>query len=183
MIWLVPLAILCGWEIRREGSGVVRSLAVLTLLNVLSLLGYAIFRVTKIAQASCNEHRNHAVLLFGDESVLSKWGFLFSEYKSCCSYFIIPRFVYLVLKSLFMAIPQDAPIVAVVATFILDLAFFTLLVIFRPHLDTTVNFMAIAVISMTLLNSTLLLLFSNIFGLPVKIPSRTFIYSCLLTIT
>jgi hypothetical protein len=167
MIWFVPLAALSGWELCREDSEVIKAVSVLTLLNLITLWSYTVFRIARIAKYSCNTHRNHAVLLFGDENILSKWGFLFSEYKSCCAYFLIPRFVYLLLKSLLVGIPQDAPVITVVAVFVLDLAYFTLTIMFRPYMNPTINILAISVISITLFNSTLLLLFSNIFGLPV----------------
>jgi hypothetical protein len=85
-IGFLPMVVLCFWELTRRDSPAEAALAVLTLLCIISLLGWAAVKVFLIARRSVQLHQNPAYMLFSDPTVLNKWGFLYIQYRATTSF-------------------------------------------------------------------------------------------------
>jgi hypothetical protein len=112
-------------------------------------------------------------MLFSDPAVLNKWGFLYVQYKATTSYFIIPTLLFSLVKGGFVAFGQKHSVVQAIGLFVLDLMFLVAVAVLRPYMDKTTNVFYISIASVNFFNGLLLLLFSGIFGLPVRtLPSQ-----------
>jgi hypothetical protein len=162
------MVVLCFWELTRRDSPAEAALAVLTLLSITILLGWAAAKVWLIAKRSVRLHQNPAYMLFSDPAVLNKWGFLYVQYKATTSYFIIPTLLFSLVKGGFVAFGQKHHIVQAIGVFILELMFLVAVTVLRPYMDRTTNAFYISIASVNFFNGLLLLLLSGIFGLPVS---------------
>jgi Transient receptor potential (TRP) ion channel len=158
----------CVFELVQRDSSAEQAIAVCTLLSLLFLVSFALYKIVQTSRLSDKLFANAAYLLFKDDSMITKWGFLYSQFRARSTFFLIPMYGYLFMKSFFVSCGQNAPIVQAVGMFTIDLIFFVLLVVLRPYAFRATNGWNVAISVITLLNSTLLLLFSNIFDVPVR---------------
>jgi len=168
LITFPQIIVLGFWEITRRDSAAEAVLAVSTILIFLCLLTWACYNVWHRARRSIALHKNPAYILFSDNSVLSKWGFLYVQFKASMYYFIIPILLLTLVKGLFIAFGQKSGDVQAIALVVLELIFLVLICVLRPYMDKKTNGFNIAIAAVNLFNVLLLLFFTGILGVPVS---------------
>ncbi|BFZ57484.1 Putative flavin carrier protein 3 [Savitreella phatthalungensis] len=156
---------MCLWELtHRDSVGCVVLAIVLLLFNTV-LIGYAAFRVIRLARRSLQLHQNAAYILFSDPKQLSRWGFLYIQFRAALYWFIIPFLGYLFLKAAFTGLGQASQVFQAIAFIVIEAAYFGLVVGLRPFMDRRTNIFNIAIVSVNFFNAILLVFFTNIFGI------------------
>ncbi|CAJ2512163.1 Uu.00g051780.m01.CDS01 [Anthostomella pinea] len=161
-----PVTILCLWELTQKDSPAEMVLAVFFLLFVNGALGFAAYKVIRIAHRSVSLHRNPAYILFSDPQTLNKWGFLYIQFRASAYYFIIPLLCYTVVKSFFISLAQRAGTVQAIALLIIEAGALITAAVMRPWMDKKMSSFNIAICSVNFVNAIFLLIFTNIFGQP-----------------
>ncbi|CCJ28489.1 unnamed protein product [Pneumocystis jirovecii] len=161
LIGYPQLSLLCTWElVSRDSIGAI-IYAVLTLIIATTLLVYAAYRVIILARRSLKFHKTAAYILYSDSKVLTKWGSLYIQFSASAYYFTVPLLFFILLRSIFIALSQGNPLVQAIAFFIIQLAYFFLIVYIRPFLDRKTNIFSATVAAINLLNSVFVLIFAN----------------------
>ena len=80
----------------KQDSGAEVALAILTIVSVLALLGWAASKVIRLARKSITQHKNPAYILYSDPATLNKWGFLYVQFKAtaCCDSLYAGKFMF-----------------------------------------------------------------------------------------
>ncbi|KAK4245946.1 hypothetical protein C7999DRAFT_42556 [Corynascus novoguineensis] len=168
--WLLvgfpQIAILCLWEFTQNDSPAAMVLAVFFFFGSLITLGYAAYRVIRIARRSVALHRNPAYILFSDPHALNKWGFLYVQFRASAYYYIVPLLIYILIKAMFIAFSQRAGTVQAVAFIILEAGALISASVLRPWMDKSTNSFNIAICAINFINSIFLFVFTDVFGLP-----------------
>ncbi|KAK4120150.1 TRP-domain-containing protein [Parathielavia appendiculata] len=166
LIGFPQITIFCLWEFTQNDSPAAMVLAVFFFLGILTTLGYAAYRVIRIARRSVALHRNPAYILFSDPHALNKWGFLYVQFRASAYYFIVPVLVYILVKGMFIAFAQRAGTVQAVALIIIEAAALIAASVLRPWMDKSTNSFNIAICAMNFINAVFLFIFTDVFGLP-----------------
>lgn len=129
-------------------------------------LGWASFKVIRLAKRSVEMHKNPAYMLYSDPKCLNRWGFLYVQYRATAYYFIIPVLAYILVKSIFIAFAQNAAVVQAIALVIIEATFLIGVSILRPWMDKKTNVFNISIATINMLNVIFLLMFTAVFGQP-----------------
>lgn len=167
LIGFPQLAILCLWEFTQVDSPAEVVLAVFFFLGMTLTLAWGASKVIRIARRSVAMHRNPAYILFSDPQALNKWGFLYVQFRASAYYFIVPVLVYTLIKAMLVAFAQHTPVAQAVGFVVLEIAALIGASVMRPWMDKSTNSFNIAICAVNFFNSICLLLFSNVFGLPL----------------
>ena len=141
-------------------------LAVFFFLGLTITLGWATWKIIRMARRSIALHRNPAYILFSDPQALNKWGFLYVQFRASAYYFIAPVLLYIMLKGMFIALAQSAGHVQAVALVVLEAAALITASVMRPWMDKSTNSFNIAICAMNFINAIFLVIFTDVFGLP-----------------
>lgn len=163
------MSVLCFYELTRRDSAAEVALAVLTILTMIGILGWAAFKVVRLAQKSISQHKNPAYILYSDPNALNRWGFLYVQFKAASYFFVIPILAYTLVKGLFVGVAQKSGVAQAVALVILEAAMLIGLSILRPYMDKKTNGFNIAIVVVQFLSSIFLLIFSNVFSQPATV--------------
>lgn len=169
LICYPAVTLLCSWEVVQRSSAGCVVLAIAMWIVLTGLLGYAAFRVVRLARRSLELHKNAAYILFSDPKQLSRWGFLYVQFRSAVYWFVVPLLVYYVLKGAFAGFGQGSQIFQSFAFFVLELAYFGAVVFVRPFMDRRTNAFNIAIVSVNLFCALLMLFFTPAFGIREKV--------------
>ena len=121
------------------------------------------------AHCSSKHYGGAAYMLYGNVRSLYTRGFLYAPYRARAVDFLVPSLLHAVGKAIVVG-AQCAPVTQAVMLFAFDLVLLAAVCIYRPYMDRALNVVNIAIAGMAVVNSTLLLLFSNVFSLPVRYP-------------
>lgn len=168
LIGFPQMVVLCFWELTKRDSAAEVVLAIFTILTMMMILGWATFKVWKIAQRSISMHKNPAYILYSDPVSLNKWGFLYVQFKATAYYFIGPILLYILIKGLFIALVQGSGKAQAVALVIIEAGLLIALSVLRPYMDKKTNAFNISIAVINFISALFLLMFSNIFGQPVR---------------
>lgn len=160
------MCVLCLWELTQRDSAAEVILAVVMFFSMVGVLGWASLKVVRLAKRSVTMHQNPAYILYSDPACLNKWGFLYVQYRATAYYWVIPVLGYLLVKGLFIAFGQSAPVVQAVALVIIEAAFLIAVSVLRPWMDKKTNVYNISIASINFLNAIFLLVFSDVFNQP-----------------
>ncbi|KAH6697564.1 DUF907 domain-containing protein [Plectosphaerella plurivora] len=166
LIGFPQITILSLWEFTQIDSPAMVVLAVFFFFGMLLTLGWASFKVIRIARRSVAMHRNPAYILFSDPQALNKWGFLYVQFRASAYYFIVPVLIYTLLKGIFIAFGQHVGVVQAVALIVIEAGALIAASVLRPWMDKSTNSFNIAIYVMNFLNAIFLLIFTNVFGAP-----------------
>ncbi|KAL2757913.1 hypothetical protein ACRALDRAFT_2101287 [Sodiomyces alcalophilus JCM 7366] len=166
LVGFPQMCILCLWEFTQVDSPAQVVLAVFFFFGMLISLGWASFKVIRIARRSVSMHRNPAYILFSDPQTLNKWGFLYVQFRASAYYFIVPVLCYTLIKSMFVAFGQHVGVVQAVAFIVIEAAALIGASVLRPWMDKSTNSFNIAICAINLLNSIFLFIMTNVFGAP-----------------
>jgi Transient receptor potential (TRP) ion channel len=129
-------------------------------------LCWAALKVIRLAKRSVDMHKNPGYMLYSDPKCLNRWGFLYVQYRATAYYFIIPLLAYILVKAMFIAFAQHAPVVQAVALVIIEAVFLIGASVLRPWMDKKTNIFNISIAAINLLNGLFLLVFTTVFGQP-----------------
>jgi hypothetical protein len=163
------MCVLCLWELTQRDSAAEVILAVIIFLSMTATLGWAALKVIRLAKRSMVMHKNPAYILYSDPKCLNRWGFLYIQYRATAYYFIIPVLGYILLKTIFIAFAQGAPIVQAIALLIIEAGFLIGVSVLRPWMDKKTNVFNISIAAVNFLNVIFLLFFTAIFGQPTLV--------------
>ncbi|TPX15692.1 uncharacterized protein E0L32_000026 [Thyridium curvatum] len=166
LIGFPQMTILCLWEFTQVDSAAEVVLAVFFFFGLLVTLGWAAFKVIRIARRSVAMHRNPAYILFSDPQALNKWGFLYVQFRASAYYFIVPFLGYLLIKGIFVACAQHNGTVQAIAFVLIEAAALIAASVLRPWMDKSTNSFNIAICVINFLNAIFLLIFSDVFNQP-----------------
>ncbi|OTA97457.1 hypothetical protein M434DRAFT_391917 [Hypoxylon sp. CO27-5] len=161
-----PLTILCFWEFTQSDSPALMVLAVFFLIALNAVLGWAAWKVVRVARRSVALHRNPAYILFSDPQTLNKWGFLYIQFRASAYYFIIPVLGYTIVKSLFIAFGQNSGIAQAIGFLLIEAGALIAASVLRPWMDKKTNSFNIAICSVNFVNAIFLLIFTKVFDQP-----------------
>ncbi|KAI0516755.1 hypothetical protein F5B22DRAFT_606405 [Xylaria bambusicola] len=166
LIGYAPVTILSLWEFTQRDSAAEVVLAVFFLIYVNFGLGWASYKLIRIAHRSVQLHRNPAYILFSDPQTLNKWGFLYIQFRASAYYFIVPVLGYTILKSFFIAFAQNAGTVQAVALLLIEAGALIAAAVLRPWMDKKINSFNIAICAVNFVNAVFLLIFTKVFDQP-----------------
>lgn len=145
-------------------------MALFFFLGMSGTLGWAAFKVYRIAKRSVTMHKNPAYILYSDPAALNKWGFLYVQFRATAYYFIVPVLAYILIKSVFIATAQSAGTVQAVALLLIEGAVLVGVSILRPWMDKKTNTFNISIAAINFINAIFLLVFTEVFNQPVCRP-------------
>lgn len=166
LIGFPQIVIFCLWELTQNDSPAAMVLAVFFFFGMTLTLGWASFKVIRMARRSVALHRNPAYILFSDPQSLNKWGFLYVQFRASAYYFIVPVLFYIMVKGMFIGLAQRSGITQAIALIILETAALITASVMRPWMDKSTNSFNIAICSMNFVNAILLFVFTDVFTLP-----------------
>lgn len=171
LISFPQISLLCLWEFTERDSAAIVVVAAFLLVIIAALLLYGAIKVVLIGRSSIRTHKTPAYLLYGDAKVLNRFGFLYVQFQAEYYWWLVPMLAYLFLRSLFVAVMQNAGKPQALCIFIVELLYFAALCWKRPYMDKRTNVFNILVHLVNLLNSIIFLFFSNLFGQPAVVSS------------
>jgi len=166
LIGFPQMMVLSFWELTRRDSAGLVVLAILTMLTMIGILGWASAKVVRIAQRSIAMHKNPAYILYSDPVALNKWGFLYVQFKAAAYWFIIPWLGYLFIKAMFVGLSQGSGKVQAIALLLVELALLVGVSVLRPWMDKKTNGFNIAIAAVNFLGAFFLVMFTEIFKQP-----------------
>ncbi|KAI5805844.1 hypothetical protein EDC01DRAFT_715672 [Geopyxis carbonaria] len=166
LIGFPQIAILCLWELTSRDSAGAVVLAIFFFFAVIGILGWASFKVVRIAQRSVSLHKNPAYILYSDPAALNRWGFLYVQFRASSYYYIVPLLLYFLIKAMFIAFGQKAGTVQAIALVLIELAYLVAVSVMRPWMDKRTNIFNISICSINFLNAIFLMVFTGIFKSP-----------------
>ncbi|KAI9823140.1 MAG: hypothetical protein M1832_002583 [Thelocarpon impressellum] len=166
LIGYPQMCILCLWEFTQRDSAAEVVLALFFLLGTSATLGWASWKVVRIAKRSVTMHKNPAYILYSDPAALNKWGFLYVQFRATAYYFILPMLAYIVVKATFIALAQKSGLVQAIALVLIEAAVLIGVSILRPWMDKKTNTFNISIAAINFLNVIFLLVFTKIFNQP-----------------
>ncbi|KAK5632254.1 hypothetical protein RRF57_007968 [Xylaria bambusicola] len=138
LIGYPQMTILCLWEFTQVDSPAEVVLAIFFLVGMTVTLGWAAFKVVRIARRSVAMHRNPAYILFSDPHALNKWGFLYVQFRASAYYFVIPVLAYTFVKSLFIAFAQNSGTAQAIGFLLIEAGALIAVSVLRPWMDKNV---------------------------------------------
>lgn len=168
LIGYSQMCILCLWELTVRDSAAEVVLALFYFVAMTGALVWAAFKVIRIAKRSVSLHKNPAYILYSDPTALNKWGFLYVQYRATAYYFVFPQLGYILVKALFIAFAQGAPVAQAIGLLIIEASWLIGVSILRPWMDKKTNTFNISIAVINFLNAIFLLIFSNVFNQPVS---------------
>ncbi|KAI0972409.1 hypothetical protein F4678DRAFT_59711 [Xylaria arbuscula] len=169
LIGYPQMTILCLWEFTQVDSPAEVVLAIFFLVGMTVTLGWAAFKVVRIARRSVAMHRNPAYILFSDPHALNKWGFLYVQFRASAYYFVIPVLCYTFIKSLFVAFGQNSGTAQAIGFLIIEAGALIGVSVLRPWMDKSTNSFNIAICVVNFINAIFLLIFSDVFDQPALV--------------
>ncbi|KAI1274007.1 hypothetical protein F5Y07DRAFT_374740 [Xylaria sp. FL0933] len=169
LIGYPQMTILCLWEFTQVDSPAEVVLAIFFLVGMTVTLGWAAFKVVRIARRSVAMHRNPAYILFSDPHALNKWGFLYVQFRASAYYFVIPVLGYTFVKSLFVAFGQGSGTAQAIGFLLIEAGALIAVSVLRPWMDKSTNSFNIAICAVNFINAIFLLIFSDVFDQPALV--------------
>jgi hypothetical protein len=96
------------------------------------VLAWAAIMVIHIAKRSAEIHKNPAYVLYWDPTALNRWRFLYIQFGATTYYFILPTLVYILGKSMLVALAEGAGTVHAMVLLSIEAIALIAASIFRP---------------------------------------------------
>jgi hypothetical protein len=160
------MCVLCMWELYHHDSAAEIVLAICLWLVMSAVLGYATFKVWQRARIARTMKQNPAYSLYSDPACLTKWGFIYTNYKATSYYFMFPLLAYVIVKGMVIAFAQSNPLAQSIVLLIVEAAFMIATIVLRPYMDRPANGFSITIAVLNFINSIFILVFSDVFGQP-----------------
>lgn len=170
-IGFTQLTVFSLWEFTENDSPALIVLAVLFLILVVGILGWATYRAWYFGKTSVETYKNPAALLYGNQDILDKYGFAYTMYNANMYWWGVVFICYNFLKAIFIGLCQASGQVQSLVIWISDMAYLVGLVCYKPYLDKLTNILNIIILTVTVLNSFMFVFFSNLFRQPAAVSS------------
>ncbi|KAK7207991.1 DUF907 domain-containing protein [Myxozyma melibiosi] len=167
LVGFPQMTILSLWELTRRDSPATIVLAIVMFLMVIGLIGWAAFKVIRLAQRSVAIHKNPAYILYSDSAALNRWGFIYVQFRATAYYFIIPVLLYMFVKACFIAFGQSSGTTQGIVLMIVELFYLVLLSYYKPYMDRRTNIFNITIQAVNFTNALLFFFFTGV----TKVPS------------
>ncbi|KAJ5438508.1 uncharacterized protein N7458_009506 [Penicillium daleae] len=154
------------WELIHRDSAAEIVLAICMWLTMTVILCWAIFKVFQRARLSRTLRQDPAYTLYSDPVCLTRWGFLYVNYKAQAYYFMVPLFLYTLAKGLVIAFAQSSPLAQSIVLLIIETLFLVATCVIRPYMNRTANVFAIIAAVLNFLSAIFFLFFTNVFTTP-----------------
>ncbi|KAJ5176383.1 uncharacterized protein N7482_002260 [Penicillium canariense] len=158
------MCVLGLWELTHRDSAAEVVLAICMWLTMTLILGWAMWKVFQRARLSRTLRQNPAYTLYSDPVCLTRWGFLYVNYKAQAFYFMIPLFLYTLVKGLVIAFAQSHALAQAIVLLITEAAFLVTTCVIRPYMNRTANIFAITAAVINFLNAIFFLFFTDVFN-------------------
>lgn len=164
LISFTMLSVMCLWEFTNASSVATVITAAIIYAVVAASLLFATSKVVLLARKSTKMFQNPAYILYGNNEILNRWGFLYVQYRATHYWFLMPFIAYIFVKSAVIAFGQANGKVQAVIIFAVELAYMIALCWFKPYMDKKTNGFNIAISVICFVNSIFFLFFSQLFG-------------------
>lgn len=171
LVALPQICVLTFWEFTTHDSVGVVVVAGFLLLITVTVLGFGAFRVILTGRRSVREHKNPAYLLYGDNTFLNKFGFLYVQYRADCYYFLGFSLAYVFLKTMFVAVLQHHGKIQSLIVFFIELIHCVGVCWIRPFMDKRTNAFNITIAIINTINTLFFVFFSYVFRQPEIVSS------------
>ncbi|KAF6008569.1 hypothetical protein HII13_003893 [Brettanomyces bruxellensis] len=151
------ISLMCIFEFTRHDSAGCVVFAVVIGLVVWVLMCYSAIRILLTGRRSIHQHSNPAYLLFGDAKFLSKYGFLYTQYKAG--------------KFYWTPISMDHGKICACMIFAIEFLYMLALIWKRPFMDKRTNLFNIFIAIVNFINSIFFMFYSNVFNQPSVVSS------------
>lgn len=165
------LIILSLWEFVERDSPAVIVIAVLTLVMSLGLGAYACWNTFIYGSRSIQKYKNPAAILYGDSTVLHKFGFIYTMFNAKTYWFGSVLLSYALLKGIFIGLIQSSGKASSILLFVTDLAYTILLFVYKPFMNKSTNILNYCMSIVITINSLLFVFFSEVFNQPALVSS------------
>lgn len=165
------IVLMCIWEFTQNNSNGCMAFAVVIFLVVMALMLYSIAMIMITGMNSIRKHANAARLLFGDEKILYKFGFLYSQYRASYYFWVSVSFAHLFIRSLLIAVLQQQGKVCACLIFAIEIIYAVATIWIRPYLDKRTNIYNIFIAIINVINSIFFMFYSNVFRQPPVVSS------------
>lgn len=169
LVGFPQMTILSLWEFTRRDSPATIVLAVVMLLMVCGLLGWAAFKVIRLAQRSVAIHKNPAYILYSDAAALNRWGFVYIQFRATAYYFIVPVLIYMFVKACFISFGQNSGTAQGILLLIIELAYLVLISYLKPYMDRRTNIFNITIQAVNFTNAILFFFFTGVTKVPAYV--------------
>ncbi|CCE63364.1 hypothetical protein TPHA_0E02740 [Tetrapisispora phaffii CBS 4417] len=163
------LTLLSFWEFTEVDSGAVVTIACLFVVLSIGLMAWSAFRTHYFAQKSIKQYNNPAALLYGDDQILSKYGFFYTMFNAKHYWWNTVIICHSLIRSLFVGFSQASGKTQALAIWLCDLFYVVAVIRYQPYLDRPTNIINIFISVITVLNSFFFLFFSDLFGQPYTV--------------
>jgi hypothetical protein len=160
------MCVLCMWELYHHDSAAEIVLAICMWLVMSAVLGFATFKVWQRARVARALKQNPAYSLYSDPACLTKWGFIYTNFKATSYFFIFPLLAYIIIKGMVIAFAQGAPVAQSIVLLIVEAVFMIATCVLRPYMDRPANGLCITVSVLNFINAIFILVFSDVFDQP-----------------
>lgn len=164
LISFTMLSVVCLWEFTNAASVATVITAAIIYVVVAASLLYATTKVIMLARKSTKMFQNPAYVLYGNNEILNRWGFLYVQYRATHYWFLLPFIAYVFVKSAVIAFGQANGKVQAVIIFVVELAYMVAICWLKPYMDKKTNGFNIAISVVCFVNSIFFLFFSQLFG-------------------
>lgn len=156
------------WELTVQDSPAEMALAVLTVISIVGLLGWASVKVLRMAhRAKKLGASNLRLKLFNDAKTFNKWGFLYVQYDVPKNYSVFSLFlVYIFVKAAFVAFGQGNGTVQAFAFVVIELAALIFVCVKRPFWSKMTDIFNGFIFGFGLFNAILFIFFTGITHVP-----------------
>lgn len=165
------LVILSLWEFMKLDSPAVIVCAALFLILSLATMGWSCYKVIRYGKESVQLHRNAAAILYGNEEVLKKYGYMYSMLDAQYYYLCALMLGHILVKGIFVALAAGSGRAQSLCIFLLDIAYTIYMGVKKPYLDKPTNIMSICINSVMTVNSFFFVFYSGLFGTPPAVAS------------
>ncbi|KAJ5485246.1 hypothetical protein N7539_005234 [Penicillium diatomitis] len=157
------------WELVHQDSAAEIVLAICMWLTMTAVLCWAMFKVFQRARLSRTLRQDPAYTLYSDPVCLTRWGILYVNYRARTFWFMVPMFLYTLVKGATIAFGQSSPLAQAIVLLIVEIAFLVATAAIRPFMSKTANIFAITTAAINFLNAIFFLFFTEVFGLPMLV--------------
>ncbi|KAK6505024.1 hypothetical protein TWF481_006956 [Arthrobotrys musiformis] len=153
--------IYCLYQFKNGDSWAVNLLAGLTLAIFTGVLGFFVFRITKLAKKAKKLESERGEKLLEDKDNLRKYGLFYDQYKSTFWWMFIPFIVYLFAKGAIIALGTGNGLVQSSGQLACELILFAFLVIGRPFNSKAGNVINIFIAVVRIISVACVLIFTE----------------------
>ncbi|KAJ5127051.1 hypothetical protein N7448_007830 [Penicillium atrosanguineum] len=163
------MSVLCLWEIVHRDSPAEIVCGISMWLAMTGVLSFAGLKVFQRGKASRFLGGSPDYTLYSDPICMTKWGFLYINYRAQASWFMIPLIAHAAIRGMVVAFSQPNWEAQSIVLVVVEAGMLAVTAVVRPYMNKKANGFAITACALNFLNAIFLLVFSNIFNQSVMV--------------